>query len=117
MNTDSIRLRVLDELRVLSQSADQLDYEAALISHGAGNATSELIAVFCTDLYTPKAPDFVDAFTEAELKSLAHLYGLMVEAARTKHHTVRELLKDPAWRRVISLAKEIHVEISRSAQP
>ena len=113
MNADKIRTRVLDELQLLSQATAQLDYEAALASHSVGHAPSELIEVFCTDLFMPKAPNFVDAFTEPELKSLARLYGLMVEAGKTKHHTVRDLLKDPAWRRVIALAKEMHVELSR----
>ena len=114
MNQGSIRMRVLDELRLLSQATAQLDYEAAL-RQGVGHAASELIEGFCTDLYWPKAPDFIDTFTEAELKSLAHLYGLMLEAGRARHHTVGHLLKDPAWRRVIALAKEMHVEFARSA--
>ena len=112
MNVGGIRMRVLDELRLLSQASAQLDYEAAL-SHGVGHAASELIEGFCTDVYAPKAPDFVGAFTEGELKSLAHLYGLMLEARRTGHHAVGDLLKDPAWRRVIALAKEMHVEFAR----
>jgi Uma2 family endonuclease len=45
-----------------------------------------------------------EQFTEDELKSLAQLYGLIVEVSNRRHPTVEAMLKDPLWRRVVALA-------------
>src|SRR5689334_19090418 len=109
MNYEDIRLRVVKELRMLSLPSLQLEYEMDLANH-AGHAPSELIEGFCTDIFSPKSADFVSAFSDSELKSLCHLYGLMIEASSVRHHTVSELLQDPSWRKVVALAKELHVQ-------
>jgi hypothetical protein len=101
----NIRQSVLWEVELLSQPSMQLDYERSLTL--AGHAPSELVSVFCDDLYHPKAPAFIDAFTEDELKDLAHLYGLVVEASTSDYSTVGQMLKDVKWRRVVAVAKEL----------
>jgi hypothetical protein len=103
---DLMRNAVVDELRLLSLPSEQLAYEACLTS--AGHAPSELICRFCDDLYHPKSAEFVTAFSESELKALAHLYGLMCEAGLSTYASVTEMLKSPAWRRVVALAKDLH---------
>ena len=46
-------------------------------------------------------------FSSEELRHLAHLYGVIVEASATRFLTVAEMLKDPNWRRVVEVAKSI----------
>jgi hypothetical protein len=91
-------------VELLSQPSLQLEYERSLTV--AGHAPSELVSVFCAD-YHPKNPAFIDAFSEDELKDLAHLYGLIVEASTSDYSTVGQMLKDPKWRRVVAVAKDL----------
>ncbi len=107
-----MRELVIEVLEMLSAPSAQLSYEASLTS---GHAPTELIRGFCDDLFNPKSPEFIADFSNEELKDLAHLYGLMVESAATHHSTVATMLKDPAWRRVVELAKNIHEHVSRDA--
>ena len=108
-----MRALIIEELEMLSLASKQLAYEASLAA-GAGHAPTELIEVFCTDIFNLKNPEFISAFSNEELKMLAHLYGLVVEAANDSHSTVTDMLKDPAWRRVMSVAKDLRVEFSRN---
>lgn len=54
-------------------------------------------------------------FTEDELKGLAHLYGVLTEAASSDAVSLSELLKDPKWHRVIAVAKEVYTGLKASA--
>jgi hypothetical protein len=74
----------------------------------SGHAPSELIDGFCSDLYNPKNEELISSFSKDELKELAHLYGIMVEASQENSQSVASMLKSPTWRRVIELAKELY---------
>jgi uncharacterized alpha-E superfamily protein len=106
---------ILDELALLASASAQTQYERD-VPHAF--IAAELIERFATDLYHPKSSDFVDAFTEAELKDLAHLYGLVHAAAQrmqqTSVHSVSDLQKLPEWRQVMSLAKTLHDRFQRA---
>ena len=52
-------------------------------------------------------------FTEEELKGLAHLYGVLVEAAKVEAGSVSELLKNEKWRSVTRVANELDAYYSR----
>lgn len=69
---------------------------------------------FCDDLYAPKSAEFIAAFSEGELKDLAHLYGVLCEAAKAPLHSVSELRKPGAWQPVIVLAKELDAHCART---
>lgn len=90
---------------MLSEPSEQLQYEKSLTD--VGHAPTELVSVFCDDLYDPKSEAFFKAFTRDEHKDLAHLYGLLVEAAESQHSSVSEMLKDPKWRRVVEVAQQL----------
>jgi hypothetical protein len=74
MDSKSIRDSVLQEIIVLSEPSRQLAYERSRQNH-VGVAHIELIEGFL-DVFWPKAPESIAAFSESQLKSLAHLYGL-----------------------------------------
>jgi hypothetical protein len=104
----NVRQSVLSYLDLLSQPSQQLEYEAKVpIAHIHG----ELVSQFCSDLYYPKSQQFLDAFTQDELKDLAHLYGLLMESGRLRVSSVAELLKQPQWRRTVEFAKDLLVTI------
>jgi uncharacterized alpha-E superfamily protein len=109
------RTSILDELAVLASASAQTQYERD-VPHAF--VAAELIEVFASDLYHPKSPDFIDAFTEAELEDLAHLYGLVHTAGQrmrqTSVHSVSDLQKLPEWRQVMSLAKTLHDRFRRA---
>jgi uncharacterized alpha-E superfamily protein len=115
VHAKEIRASVLDELAVLASASAQTQYERD-VPHAF--VAAELIEHFATDLYHPKSPEFIDAFTEAELKDLAHLYGLIHTAGQrireTSVHSVRDLQKLPEWRQVMSLAKTLHDQFRRA---
>ena len=104
-----IRDLVLDELKVLSQPRLQLEYEESLTT--AGHAPTELVSVFCDDLFDPKSAEFNSVFSRDEHKALAHLYGLLVETSGSSYPTVGDMLKDPKWRRVVAVAQQLTGEI------
>jgi hypothetical protein len=109
------RESILDELAVLASASVQAQYERD-VPHAF--VAAELIERFATDLYRPKSADFLDAFTEAELKDLAHLYGLVHTASQRMQqasvHSVSDLQKLPEWREVMSLAKTLHDRFRRA---
>ena len=100
-----IRELVLEVLDTLSQPSTQLRYEELLVN--AGHAPTELVSVFCDDLFDPKDDKFVSAFSGGELKGLAHLYGLLVETSGSQYQDVTAMLKDAKWRRVIHVAQQL----------
>lgn len=102
------RSAILEEIALLASASAQTRYEKD-VPHAF--VAGELIERFATDYYHPKNSEFVDAFTEAELKDLALLYGLLHTAAQrirpAKVHSVSDLQKLPEWREVMSLAKTL----------
>jgi hypothetical protein len=114
MTLNDVRARVLSELELLATPSLQLQYEEELRGK-AGHVPSELIEAFCSDIYAPASTEFISVFNDGEMKSLSHLYGLMTEASLSTHSTVSSMLKDPAWRKVVALAKDIHSQLGSRA--
>lgn len=102
------RERIFGVISSLASAEEQLEYERSLQSSakGVGCAATELLE-FGNDLFWPKDPDFIRAFSETELRRIAHLYGLVMECSRVDIGSVRELLKVREWRRVMALAKDM----------
>lgn len=104
----SIRQSVVEHVDLLSRPSAQLEYEAKV---PIADIHAELVSGFCGDLYHPKSQQFLDAFTENELKDLAHLYGLLVESAHLRTGSVTELLTQPQWRCVVEFSKDLAVTL------
>ena len=104
----NVRQSVLSYLELLSQPSQQLGYETKV---PAANVHGELVSQFCDDIFCPKSPQFLDAFTEDELKDLARLYGLLMESGRLDASSVTDLLKQPQWRRIVEFAKDLAATI------
>src|SRR5689334_17134815 len=100
----NVRERVLEFLDLLSQPSRQLDYEARVAS---ANSHGALVSRFCDDLFRPKSPSFLDAFTENEIKDLARLYGLLSESRQLRASSLTDLLREPEWRRIARFALEL----------
>ena len=100
----SLRKSTIEMIELLSLPSEQLEYERNV---PIADVPAELICGFCDDLYHPKSESFLAEFSENELKALAHLYGLLSEAAKVTVPSVTELQKRPEWRSVVSLAKEL----------
>ena len=109
------RAVVLDELAMLASASAQAEYEKN-VPHVF--IPAELIERFASDVYRPKCAEFVDAFTESELKDLARVYGLVFAASermqKTTVHSVADLQKLPEWRQVMSLAKTLDDRFRRA---
>ena len=93
----SIRKSTIEMIELLSLPSEQFAYEKNV---PIADVPAELICGFCDDLYHPKSEGFISQFSEDELKALAHLYGLLSEAAKVTVHSVSELQKRPEWRSV-----------------
>lgn len=96
---------MIEVLEMLAKPSAQLAYEASLTQ--AGHAPTELVSIFCDDLFHPRELVLSGEFKDDELKSLAHLYGLIVEVNYKRHATVVSMLKDPLWLRVVTLAGDL----------
>lgn len=103
-----LRQSIHDEVRLLSSAQAQLDYER---SAPTADVPAELICGFVDDLYRPKSAEFIEAFTEGELKDLAELYGRLCVASdaflREEASSVSDILKIAEWRTTIMYAKEL----------
>ncbi len=97
---------------MLSLPSMQLKYEKDV---PIANIHTELVCIFCDDLYHPKSEQILSEFNEEELKGLAHLYGVLCEASNLEISSVTELLKNEKWRVVISVAKELSAYYVRHA--
>jgi len=106
----SIRKAILDEIDLLAHRSKQLQYEQSV---PIANVPAELVCGFCDDLYHPKNEQMLSEFTEEELKGLAHLYGVLCEAASLNVSSVVELVKQPKWQTVVSVAKELNAHYKR----
>ena len=100
----SIRIAIVENIALLASSSAQLAYEKDV---PIADVPAELVCMFCDDLYRPKSTQFISEFSESELKDLAHLYGLLVEASKIEASTVTELLKKERWRTVMQAAKNL----------
>ncbi len=101
----SIRKAIIDEIDLLAHPNKQLQYEKDVpIAH----VPTELVCGFCDDLYHPKSEQMLSEFTEEELRGLAHLYGVLCEAADLEVSCAIELVKQPKWRAVVAVAKELN---------
>jgi hypothetical protein len=100
----NVRERVLDYLELVSQPSRQLEYETSV---PRANSHGELVSWFCNDLFRPKSRDFLDAFTENEMKDLARLYGLLIESRQLRASSLADLLREPEWRRIARFAMEL----------
>jgi len=102
-----LREILVKELQLLATPSEQLAYESNV---PIANVPSELICSFCDDLFHPKAKEMISAFSNDELKGLAHLYGVLCEASRAvsegKVNSVSELLKLESWLVVIKVAQD-----------
>ena len=100
----NVRQSVIEYLDLLSHPSQQLEYDAKVpIAHIHG----KLVSQFCGDLFHPKSQQFLDAFTETEIKDLARLYGLLMETGRLRVSSATDLLTQPQWRRVVEFAKDL----------
>ncbi|MEO0556555.1 MAG: hypothetical protein AAF170_00085 [Bacteroidota bacterium] len=110
-NVLSIRASVVAYVELLASASAQARYERdvphAFVPGELIEADDQLLHI--------KSPAYVDAFTDAEHRDLAHLYGLIREAAPVEASTVAELQKRPEWRRVMTLAKNLAVQLNRNA--
>lgn len=52
--------------------------------------------------------------SEDELRGLAHLYGVLSESSGLQIHSVKDLLQQPKWRAVVSVAKELNAYYASS---
>lgn len=103
-----MRTLVIDAVTLLAKASEQLEYERD-VPHAF--IPAELIEIYATDTFHPKNPEFIAAFTEPELKSLARLYGLVCTASDASQkaavHSVRDLQKLSEWRDVMKFAKDL----------
>jgi hypothetical protein len=110
----SVRQGVLEYLELLSQPARQIDYEAKAAT---ANVHGQLVRRFCDDLFHPKSRQFLDAFTENEIKHLARLYGLLIESRLLRASSVADLLREPEWRRIARFAQELVATMEAGSAP
>jgi hypothetical protein len=100
----NVRHSVLSYLELLAYPSRLIEYEAKT---PIASVHGELVSQFCDDLYHPKSPQFLNAFTEDELKDLARLYGLLAESGTLRASSAADLLKQPQWRRIVAFAKDL----------
>ena len=100
----NVRERVIEYLELLSQPSRQIDYETSV---PRANGHGELVSWFSDELFQPKSQQFLDAFTENEIKDLARLYGLLIESRLLRASSLADLLREPEWRRIVRFAKEL----------
>lgn len=101
----SIRRAIIKEIELLASVSKQREYEKNV---PIANVSAELICGFCDDLYHPKSEQMLSEFNSEELKHLAHLYGVLCEAAKVEATSVVELQKHEKWRSVVALAKKLN---------
>ena len=109
----NVRERVLEYLGLLSQPSRQHDYETSV---PRANSHGELVSWFCNDLFRPKSREFLDAFSENEMKDLARLYGLLIESRQLRASSLADLLREPEWRRVARFAMELVATIDAGGE-
>ncbi|MGD1503020.1 hypothetical protein ACP6H7_02650 [Vibrio harveyi] len=100
-----IRNEIIEEIRLLSSLALQTEYVESCAKF---NAVAELFNGFCEDLYHLKDAVFLSSFNVDELKSLAHLYGVVSEASLFGSDLeFKDLVVTNQWRRVMKVAQMV----------
>ena len=99
---------VLSAVGLLASASKQISYER---NAPIAFVPAELAEV-ADDLYRPKSREYVEAFSDDELRDLAHLYGLVREAAPGQASSVAELQKQPGWHRVMAVAKGLAARLA-----
>lgn len=110
MNDASRRFRqqVIDHVEMLASLSEQIKYEKDV---PIADIPGELVCIY-DELFRPKSEDFLNAFTEDEIKSLAELYGMICIASKAfKGKGVVELQKLPEWRAVVTFSKDLLVKL------
>ena len=110
----NVRQRVLAYLELLSQPERQIDYETGVAFSGGHG---DLVRWFHDELFRPKSQQFLDAFTENEIKDLARLYGLLIESRQLRASSLADLLREPEWRRLMRFAKELVATMDAGSGP
>lgn len=108
----SIRTAIIEAIELLSLPSEQLAYEKNV---PIANVPAELICIFCDDLYHPESEQLLSQFNAEEMNGLAHLNGVLCEAAEIEVSSVSELLKNDQWKTVINVAKELNAYYVRHA--
>lgn len=106
-----MRYAVTNAVALLASASEQLRYERTV---PYAFVPGELFET-ASDLFQPKNPRYIEAFSREALCDVAHLYGLVCEASYAPVATVAELLKTPAWRRVMAVAKDLAARLSTAA--
>jgi hypothetical protein len=110
----NIRQAVLEHVALVASARAQIEYERSV---PVADVPAELICGFVDDLYHPKSQALLDAFTEAQLRDLAELYGRLCVAReafeRVDAHTVDAILKLPEWRSTVAFARDLSVRLRR----
>lgn len=109
-----LRKNILEYVSLLASGSEQLRYERDV---PIACVPDELISGYLDDLFHLKNPEFLDAFTEDEIKDLAELYGLLSLASKTfrdKNRSLANLLKNKEFRIAVSFAKELRVRLKGS---
>lgn len=111
-----LRTAVLEHIRLVAIADAQLKYE-----EGVPNAQvlAELVCGYTDDLYQPKSALTPASFSNDELKDLAELHGRLCAASETfsRHgaRTVQDILKLAEWRRGMTFAKQLALDLGGNA--
>jgi len=108
----SIRKAIIQQIELLSNPSDQVQYEKDV---PIPNVPAELICVFCDDLYHPKSDALQSQFTQEELEGLERLFRVLDEAAKIEVSGVRELILTREWQNVISVSRELNSYYAKHA--
>jgi hypothetical protein len=106
MSTSSdIRDRIISHLELISSAQALQKYPVP----------AEWVCGFANDLFAPKSPDFIDAFTQEELLDICEYYGRLCIASgeinKLESNTVNAVLKLPEWRSLMNFAKDLCVRL------
>ena len=104
----SVRDTILSAVQLLASASEQRAYEQDV---PLADVPSEL-AEAGRDLFQPKSREYIETFSDDELRDLAHLYGLVHECGRTASASVAELQKRHEWRRVMAVAKDLAARLA-----
>ena len=107
----NVRQQVKEHVALLASSSEQRKYQNQ-VPHVP--VIQELICGFADDLFHPKSPDFINAFSETELKDLCVLFGLVHRASQKLASggvcALDAAIKAPEWREVMDFAKNLKLE-------
>ena len=118
-NSVSYRSSYINLLTTLSSGQEQLDYEKNVpIAYVPG----ELLCQFFDDLYHPKSNDFVNEFSEDELKEIGVFSGFFQiawdEVEKLDLPPVTKVLALPEWRSMMKRAQFLKTQLTiKTSQP